>query len=133
MINKNNGNIAGFEAKAAMSTDTLYDRTECEIDHKSTDFWQLQGEMMALKVNTLIYATALPPNKIQDVLNADVVDDSIMNGVRYVTVHKSETHCNAILERARISGICRDLYLECNEENTVRECVEEYFLKLVEE
>lgn len=101
--------VVAFEAKAAMSLDNVYVRQYAEYCASHKDFWQTQAEMITLKCNKLIYATALPQKdmnvfwrKVDEGVEIDVVD------VLYRELQKDDICCNAILERCRIAGLVRD-------------------------
>jgi hypothetical protein len=117
----NKGNIAGFEGKAAMCVNTYYERTQDEYHDKFKDFWQTQCEMIALKTDVLVFATALPAFDTLSILNGCNPIEEIPE-VNFRIFNKSENHCNALIERAKIAGEARDWMLK-NDNINVKDAV----------
>lgn len=87
------GEVIGLEIKCSTDWDTLYSRHEEDFEQSHQDFWQIQSEMMALKVNKVMYVVAEPP---ENILNPVIEDLSIK------IVEKSEIHQLAIFQRCMI-------------------------------
>jgi hypothetical protein len=93
----------GLEIKASTSWDTLYDRVEVPFDIKHQDFWQIQAEMLALKVNKVLYVIAEPS---EDIFNPKITDLEIL------TVQASPIHQDAIIKRCLIANKIAERFLE---------------------
>jgi len=96
-------NSTGLEMKAAMSWDGVYSRFEIPFDQKHQDFWQIQCEMLALKVNEMMYVIADPA---KDIYNP------IITNIQEKIVHSSEIHQKAIIQRCLIGNAAIEMYLD---------------------
>jgi hypothetical protein len=90
------GQEMGFEAKCTVSWDGYYSRRGVIVDESHNDFWQLIAEMHALKVNKLLYATAMPLTTEQ---------------YEYIVIEKSHVHTNAMLHRLKIANEAVNIFL----------------------
>lgn len=119
----------GVEIKGAMNWETFYTRAEVAIDEKHIDFWQLQTEMMALEVDELLYITAFPAANAFDFIDNPTVE--AIGEVDIRRVKKSEPHCRAIIQRAKIAHKIVQTYIERghNFEEVLEEVVTNYKLE----
>lgn len=92
----------GLEIKAATDWGTIYSRHEIPIDQSHDDFWQLQAEMLALRVNEIMYVVAEPSESI---FEPNITDLSI----EYVQA--SPIHQQAIINRCMIGRNAIKYYL----------------------
>ena len=122
ILNNKTGKVAAFECKANMATSSLYKRTEVDFNDKHPDFWQMQAEMIALKTDVIIYANPIPATDIEMILNGSNPSDYIMD-IYFDKHEKSETHCTALLERARIAGLARDIYCSNFRKIKIDDCI----------
>jgi hypothetical protein len=93
----------GYEGKCATSWDTLFGRTENAVDEKHIDFWQLQSEMLALKVDKILYAVAEPS---ENMFEPNITD------VNCQIIQASKNHQEALINRCKIGHVAIDLYLK---------------------
>ena len=109
---QNGKKIAAFEAKFATSWDGEFARVEEVFDQKHLDFWQVQSEMLSLRVDKCIYVTAEPPRSIFE---------PECTGIIVQTILASPIHQCAIIERCLLS----DAIIEYKIENsaTVRDSI----------
>lgn len=109
LINSKKETIAAVEMKACTNWETHYERTFDLMDEKSKDFWQIQGETKAHKVNICYYAVAEPPHDIKKYLFhegniMDLYDEWRKEClVTLETVKASEIHQTALLKRIMIA------------------------------
>lgn len=122
IVNSENGKIAAFECKSNMVISSMYKRTEVDFNDKHPDFWQMQAEMLALKTDIIIYANPVPATDIEMILNGGDPNDYILD-VFFDKHEKSDTHCTALMERARIAGIARDIYCSDFRKIKIDECI----------
>ena len=92
----------GLEIKCATDWNGVYDRHELPIDQTNKDFWQLQGEMLALEVNEIMYVTAEPS---ENIFEPNITDLSIK------FIDASPIHQKAIEQRCMIADAGIELYL----------------------
>jgi len=93
----------GLEIKAPMSWETVYTRMETPFDQKHDDFWQIQGEMLALDVPELMYVVADPPEDIYE---------PVIKNINEKIVQASPIHQKAIIQRCLIANDAIKLYLD---------------------
>lgn len=120
-----NSIVASAEIKACSSWGTLFDRTFDLVDEKGKDFWQIQAQMEAWKVNETFYFVASPPkdiNKYLGLLNAqsDVKDDLYVDWcneteIEYQVIEKSPIHIINLRKRIEIAEEIITKYLETKE------------------
>lgn len=113
-IDNETGEVIGDETKGAMNYETLYDRIGVPFDEKHTDFWQVQTEMLCLKVDKLFYKTGYPVQDAAKVVYGDMTNDEIkaeIGTVDYQLVYSSEIHQKAILDRAMLGNNIIEAYL----------------------
>jgi len=122
IVNNETGKVAAFECKANMAIGSLFGRIEDDFNDKHPDFWQMQAEMIALDTDIVIYANPIPATDIEMILNGGDPNDYIMD-VFFDRHEKSETHCTALLERARIAGLARDIYCSDFRKIKIDECI----------
>lgn len=91
------GEKVGVEIKCCTSWDGHYNRMYDAVHDKHDDFWQFQGEMMALGVNKLLYAVAYP-------MTVEKYDVGI--------VLASPLHQKMLLERCKIADKAIELWEE---------------------
>ena len=96
-----NDNMA-LEIKASTNWDTVYNRHETPFEQKHQDFWQIQSEMLALKVNKCMYVVAEPSESI---FEPNITDLSIK------IVDASIIHQQAIIQRCMVGNAAIKLYL----------------------
>ena len=105
IVNKKGKCIASVEMKACTNWQTHYERTFDSVDEKSTDFWQMQGQMIAWEVDTCYYVVAEPPQDIMKYVfyNGDIMDlykDFLKEcPVSIVKVPAQKLHQDALLKR----------------------------------
>ena len=108
----------GLEIKLATTWDTLYLREQFKVDHTHQDFWQIQTEMLALKVKKCMYVVAEPPEYLED-MNIDDLS------IQYVKA--SPIHQQAIIQRCHIGNDAIFRYLAGTEfHEAVRQACTEY-------
>lgn len=98
IINKN----MGLEMKAATNWNGVYDRIEIPFTPKHQDFWQINSEMLALNVDSLLYVIAEPP---KDLKNPEIKD------ISETIIIASKLHQKAIIERCTLGDIIIKKYL----------------------
>jgi hypothetical protein len=115
----------GLEIKASMNFDTEYDRIVANINESHPDFWQLQDEMLALSVNSIMYVTAEPPESVIDFLNCDDPEEQkkMIGHIEVQEVHASPLHQKELLKRAIICRRIGDDYIETGDFNRAVERV----------
>ena len=97
--------VANLEFKACTSWSTHFDRVFDLLDDKSTDFWQIQAQMIAWNVNVTYYGVSEPPKNMREYLYHDGDIMELYNKFKKdcpVTVQKvkaSPIHQNALLNR----------------------------------
>jgi len=96
-----NENMA-LEIKASTNWDTVYNRHETPFEQKHQDFWQIQSEMLALKVDKCMYVVAEPSESI---FEPNITDLSIK------IVDASIIHQKAIIQRCMVGNAAIELYL----------------------
>jgi len=84
------GEKVGLETKCCVSWDGHYARKYSKVDEKHDDFWQFQSEMLALKVDKLLYVVADPMT----------IDDYEID-----IIVASPIHQKAMLQRIEIADI----------------------------
>lgn len=82
------GEEIGLEAKCTVSWDGHYARMSENVHDKHDDFWQLQMEMLSLKVNKILYVVAKP-------MTIEHYDVRL--------IHASPIHQQCLLERYKIA------------------------------
>ena len=101
-IDTRTGEKLAVEIKANTSFDSEYDREIEAFDQSHMDFWQVQTEMMVLKVEKCLYITAEPSESI---FNPKI------EAVNYQIVKNSPIHQNAIYHRARLGNSIIEKFL----------------------
>lgn len=116
-VNWDDGEVTGLEIKCAVDWGGVYDRAVVKVDQKNKDFWQLQSEMLSLKVNRMMYVIAEPS---ENMFEPNITD------LEVVFVDASEIHQQAIKHRCMIGSKAIALYLSGVEFNTaiMRVCTE---------
>ena len=89
------GEKVGMELKCCTSWDGHYNRMYEPVHDKHDDFWQFQGEMLALGVNKLLYVVAYP-------MTVEKYDVGI--------VEASPLHQKVLLERCKIGDKAIELW-----------------------
>tara|TARA_B100000953_G_scaffold300250_1_gene304416 strand:+ start:9037 stop:9945 length:909 start_codon:yes stop_codon:yes gene_type:complete len=90
--------IASMEYKACTNWNTHYDRTFELVDDKNQDFWQMQSQMIAWKVNTCYYCVSEPPNDINEYLQ--IPDDEIFDAYK-----KFKKECKVTVQEVKASKL----------------------------
>lgn len=109
---------ASAEMKACTNWNTHYDRTFNLMDEKSTDFWQVQSQMIAYEVDRCYYIVAEPPKTINKYLdyNGDILDlfRDFKKECKLTiqTVKASKMHQEALLKRIIIAEATIKEFLE---------------------
>lgn len=112
-----NSNMA-LEIKASTNWDTLYSRHMILFDQSHGDFWQIQAEMLALKVKKCMYVVA---EASEDMYEPNITDLS----VQYVD--SSPIHQEALIQRCMIGNDAIVRYLKGVEfHEAVRQACTEY-------
>jgi hypothetical protein len=107
-----------LEMKGATTWETLYTRHEIEVDQTHQDFWQLQAEMLSLKVDKCMYAVAEPSESIFEPNITDV-------SVKFVDA--SPIHQQAMKQRALIGDAAIKKYLNgVNFHEAIRQAASEF-------
>lgn len=86
----------GVEIKCSTDWDGLYKRHVDPFDQSSDDFWQLQCEMLSLKVNKILYVVAEPSEDIFDPHITDLSEQFI---------YASDIHQKVIIQRCLLGDI----------------------------
>ena len=89
------GVLVGCEIKCCVSWDGHYKRMYEAVHDKHDDFWQHQGEMLAMGVDSLLYVVAMP-------MQVEKYDTQI--------VAASVTHQEALMHRCRIADMAIKLW-----------------------
>lgn len=95
LVNWDSGEVTGLEIKCATDWGGEFDRVEEDVDQSHGDFWQLQAEMLALKVKKLMYVIAEPS---EDIFEPNITDLEIL------FVDASPIHQQAIIHRCMIGA-----------------------------
>jgi len=103
-----NNKSMGVEIKCSTNYDTEYSRLIEAFEQKHQDFWQVQTEMMALKVNKMLYVVAAPTEN----MNYEDIKE-----ITVKPVDASPIHQNAIYERCLISEAVIKDYFETQDFN----------------
>jgi len=103
LMDKMTGEKIGYEGKCATNWDTVYSRCETPVDQKHQDFWQLQAEMMSLKVKRLLYTIGEPS---EDMFLPNITD------VQTIMVDASPIHQQSIIHRCNIGNKAIELFLK---------------------
>lgn len=93
----------GLEIKSPTSASGLYNRIIDQVDQSHDDFWQLQAEMLALKVDKMDYVIAYPA---KDLMNPE------FNGMEVKEVVASPIHQKAIIDRCMLGDNIIKLWLD---------------------
>jgi len=96
------GEKLAVEIKANTSFDSEYYREIEAFDQSHMDFWQVQTEMMVLKVEKCLYITAEP---------SESIFSPKIEAVNYQIVKNSPIHQNAIYHRARLGNSIIEKFL----------------------
>jgi hypothetical protein len=113
-----------LEIKAAMSSDSYFDRTQSNYDKSHTDFWQTQAEMLACNCDTMLYCTALPVADTQSVIVRGYGLATDLLGIHVRELKADKDAQEYLLARAKLAGALRDYWLE-NQHLSMIECFEE--------
>jgi hypothetical protein len=109
LINEKLKEVFGAEIKAPSSWDGYY-RIIKPFDESHIDFWQIQTEMMALKVTKLYYIVAEPETDIMDVLYH--IKEPEIKELNIQIIESSTIHQRAILRRAKLCNKIINKYLK---------------------
>ena len=112
IVNKKKQTLASVEIKTCSSWGTHFDRTFEEITDKSIDFWQIQAQMIAWKVDLCYYIVAEPPADIRkyvyhdgDIM--DLYDDFVAEcGISIQVIKASKIHQDSLIKRIIIAEKC---------------------------
>lgn len=96
------GKDCGFEGKCSTDWANFYNRVSDPVDEKHMDFWQLQSEMLSLKVPEILYCVAEPS---EDMFKPNITD------VELQYVKASPIHQEAIKKRAYLGKMIIDQFL----------------------
>jgi hypothetical protein len=105
------------EIKACTNWNTHYERTFEFMDEKSTDFWQVQMQMIAHETNKSIYIVSEPPRDINKYIYAEDVMELLEDfrkecGLTFQEVKSSEVHQKALRKRLEITEETTNIWLE---------------------
>lgn len=95
-------NYAGLEIKCATDWNNFYNRVMVPVCYGHIDFWQLQAEMLALKVDKILYVVAQPS---EDIFEANITD------IQTQIVDASPIHQEQIIHRCLIGNDIIELFL----------------------
>ena len=111
-------NDTALEIKASTDWDTLYSRHMIPFDQSHGDFWQIQAEMLSLKVKKCMYVVA---EASEDMYEPNITDLSIQ------TVKASPIHQEALIQRCHIGNDAILRYLAGTEfHEAIRQACTEY-------
>jgi hypothetical protein len=94
--------LMALEIKCATSWDNVFARHEVPFDQKHQDFWQINCEMLALKVDKTMYVVAEPS---ENIFEPNITDLSI------IYVNASPIHQNSIIQRCLIGDAIIKMFL----------------------
>jgi len=103
LTDKITGEKFGYEGKCATNWDAVFLRMEKPFEQSHQDFWQIQAEMLALKVKSLYYCTAEPSESL---LEPNITD------VQFKKVDASEIHQQSLIHRCHIGNKAIELFLD---------------------
>jgi hypothetical protein len=93
-----------IEIKACNNWETHYERMFNLLDEKSSDFWQVQTEMLVWEVDKCYYLIAEPPHTILPYVKGEKGFEDFKKecGVNFQIVNASKFHQTALLKRIQI-------------------------------
>lgn len=130
VLNEKGETVASFESKACSSWVTLYDRTYEQVNEKSQDFWQTQGQMLAWEVEENYYCVISPPKDINVYLYCENIMDLYETWCDETEMHieiikKSPIHLAALEKRILIAESTVGRFLEQDTDETLKEILHE--------
>ncbi len=112
------GVVRAGEWKARVSIDKYFDSVEVPYNEKHMDFWQHQGEMLSLEVDSLVYIVAMPP--------ADPFDlDEILrpDDLHVQIIEANRTMQEALIFRILVANEAADIFVKTRK--PISECIAE--------
>ena len=114
-------NEFGLEIKCPVSWDAEFERQE-QVTVQHQDFWQIQGEMLALKVKNLIYIVGEPT---KDILRMPTIDS-----IKWQIVAASQIHQQELIHRCKIGDLAMNYFLQNNDiYKSIELAIKNYIIK----